>query len=390
VSEIGPTGGDNPFGSFLGDMMKMFMTDGPLNWQLARQAALMTATGGQSEPNVDPLERVRLEELLRVADLHVSDATGLATAPAGGLVRIKAVTRAEWAYYTLDDYRALFEALATALTPAEEPGLVQAADPETGLLGNLPQVLAPVLLGAQAGSLAGFLAQRALGQYDLPIPRPVSDELMMVPASIASFAEDWSLPADDVRLWICLSELTHHAVLGRPEVRAAFVRLLTEYVGGFRVDPNALASQLDAFDPSDLSSLPAVMNNPEALLGAIQTDAQHDTQDRLGALVAALEGYVDHVLDAVGTRLIGTYPSLTEAMRRRRVEDTEADKMIEQLLGLRISTTTYERGGSFVRGVLERAGDAGLARLWQSERDLPTPAELDAPGLWLERIDLPT
>ena len=68
MSEIGPTGGDNPFGSFLGDMMKMFMTDGPLNWQLARQAALMTATGGQSEPNVDPLERVRLEELLRVAD----------------------------------------------------------------------------------------------------------------------------------------------------------------------------------------------------------------------------------------------------------------------------------------------------------------------------------
>src|SRR5260370_17440832 len=79
MSELGPTGGENPFGSFLGDMMKMFMTDGPLNWQLARQPALMTATGGESEPNVDPLDRVRLEELLRVADLHVSAAPGLAT-----------------------------------------------------------------------------------------------------------------------------------------------------------------------------------------------------------------------------------------------------------------------------------------------------------------------
>ena len=412
MSELGPTGGENnPFGSFLGDMMKMFMTDGPLNWQLARQAALMTATGGESEPNVDPLERVRLEELLRVADLHVSDATGLATAQTGGIVSVKAVTRAEWAYYTLDAYRDLFEALGTALTAAPPaggsaggpPGLGlgfgaglgdaglggDPTDPESGLLGNLPQVLGPVLLGAQAGSLAGFLALRALGQYDLPIPRPPSDELMMVPSTIASFAADWTLPPDDVRLWVCLSELTHHAILGRPQVRERLEHLLFEYVRGFRVDPTALATQLEGFDPSDMSALPAVMSNPEALLGAIQTPDQHQTLDQLSALLAAIEGYVDHVLDTIGARLIASYPSLTEALRRRRVEDTEADKMIEQLLGLRISQATFERGNAFVSGVLERAGEDGLSRLWRSSHELPTPAEVDAPGLWLERIDLP-
>jgi putative hydrolase len=394
MSELGPTG-DNPFGSFFGDMMKMFMTDGPLNWQLARQAALMTATGGESEPNVDPLERLRLEELLRVADLHVADATGLATATTGGIVSIKAVTRAEWAYYTLDAYRNLFETLATALTalPGDEASAggpaFDPADPETGLLGNLPQVLGPVLLGAQAGSLAGFLARRALGQYDLPIPRPPSDELMMVPATISAFAQDWSLPLDDVRLWVCVSELAHHAVLGRPHVRDRLESLLLEYVRGFRIDPTALSSQLEGFDLSDPSTLPAVMSNPEALLGAIQTPAQQQTGDRLGDLVATIEGYVDHVLDSIGQRLITSYPSLTEALRRRRVEDSEADKLIEQLLGLRIGQATFERGSAFVRGVLERAGEEGLARLWRSERELPTPAEVDAPGLWLERIDLP-
>jgi uncharacterized protein (DUF2342 family) len=39
--------------------------------------------------------------------------------------------------------------------------------------------------------------------------------------------------------------------------------------------------------------------------------------------------------------------------------------------------------------VIERAGPEGLNRLWESERMLPTPAELDAPGLWLARIELP-
>ena len=38
---------------------------------------------------------------------------------------------------------------------------------------------------------------------------------------------------------------------------------------------------------------------------------------------------------------------------------------------------------------VERAGMEGLNRLWESESLLPTPNELDAPGLWLARIDLP-
>jgi uncharacterized protein (DUF2342 family) len=45
------------------------------------------------------------------------------------------------------------------------------------------------------------------------------------------------------------------------------------------------------------------------------------------------------------------------------------------------------RGRSFVGGVVERAGANGLARLWESPTTLPTPAEVDAPGLWLARLE---
>ena len=38
--------------------------------------------------------------------------------------------------------------------------------------------------------------------------------------------------------------------------------------------------------------------------------------------------------------------------------------------------------------MVERAGTEGLERLWADEADLPTPAEVDAPGLWLARIGL--
>ena len=76
-------------------------------------------------------------------------------------------------------------------------------------------------------------------------------------------------------------------------------------------------------------------------------------------------------------------------MQRHRVERGEAERFIEGLLGLKLERAHYEQGQAFVDGVVERAGLEGLNRLWESEAMLPTPNELDAPGLWLARIELP-
>jgi uncharacterized protein (DUF2342 family) len=98
-------------------------------------------------------------------------------------------------------------------------------------------------------------------------------------------------------------------------------------------------------------------------------------------------GYVDYVLDTVGRRLISSYDMVTEALRRRRVEATEADRFVGRLLGLEVGQAQYDRGAAFVRGIVERADNESLSRLWRSDRELPTPAELDAPGLWLARLE---
>ena len=94
-------------------------------------------------------------------------------------------------------------------------------------------------------------------------------------------------------------------------------------------------------------------------------------------------------MDSVGDGLLASYGQLTEALRRRRVEADPADRFVERMLGLELTQDQYDRGAAFVDGVVERAGGEGLYRLWEDERMLPTPNELDAPGLWLARIDLP-
>lgn len=390
MSGTGPFGGGagNPFEGLFGELAKLLSNQGAVNLEVARQMSQWLATEGRPEPNPDPVERMRYEELVRVADLHVAEATGLTTTVTGRLLTVNPVGRAEWARRTLDAYRPLFEGLAEGLSAAadDEPA---SEDPAAALFGGVTEVVGPLLLGIQAGSMVGHLARRALGEYELPVPRPASDQLVLVPANVTEFASDWSLSLDDVRLWLCLNEITHHAVLGRPHVRSRLDGLLRSYVAGFRPDPHAFEDKLSALDPTDPSSFQAVMGEPGELLGAMETPEQRLILDRIEALIAAIEGYTDHVMDGVGHTLVSGYGALVEALRRRRAERGEGERFVARLFGLDVTPAQYERGRTFVKGVVERAGEDGLARLWRSERELPTPAEVDAPGLWLERIDIP-
>ena len=400
VTGSGPLG--DPFEGmpFFGDIARLLGQQGGGAWDSARQLAVTVATGGASEPNVDPVERMRIEQLARVADLRVADVTGLTTSVGGRAVSVLPVNRTRWVMDSLDAYRPLVERLAEALGPSDtdiddgdEP--MEPGDPMAGMFSGMLEMFQPMVLAMTAGSMVGHLAQRTLGQYDLPIPRPITgpnaDELLLVVPNLDEFAEEWSLAAEDLRLWICVHEVAHHAVLGVPHVRARMDELLLEYVSSFRNDPSALEDrigQIDLADPAALANLQEVIGSPDVILGAITSPEQDRLRPQLEALVAVVEGVVDHVVDVVGGELIADYPMLTEALRRRRVEAAEADRFVERLFGLELGQATYDRGNTFVGGVLQRAGQDGLRRLWERAEMLPTPAEVDAPGLWLARIDL--
>lgn len=371
-------------------------------WDNARQVAISVATDGQSEPNVDPVERIGIEQLARVADLHVADVTGLRTSTSGRPVAAVPVNRTRWVTDSLEAYRPLVERLAAALGPsaADLADVADAeagdeADPMSGMLSGMLRMFQPMMLAMTAGSMVGHLARRSLGQYDLPIPRPTggsgADDLLLVVPNIDTFADEWSLPADDLRLWICVHEIAHHALFGVPHVRARMDDLLTRYVSSFTNDFSGLEDRLgevDFSDPGALAGLQDLVGSPEVVLGAITSAEQTTLRPQIDALVAVVVGVVDHVLDVVGAKLIPSYGMLTEALRRRRVEAAESDRFVERLFGLELSQATYDRGAAFVEGVIEREGDDGLRRLWADAAHLPTPPEVDAPGLWLARLDL--
>jgi putative hydrolase len=421
----GPDGGGNSLEQLLGDLLQLMggAVPGGGRLELARNLAQGAATNGQPEGNVDPSERIQFEELARVAELHIAELTGLSVTPTGAPVEIITVGPGAWAWRTVEDWRFLFDerpegagkgatggdrSPETGSTGSTEGGSAEETPTGLGLMDLGPEDLAgaevdrgmgpadlvsrwmatmgPILTGLQLGSAVGHLARTTFGQYELPVPRPSSASLLVVPANVDAFARDWSLPGAEVRLWVCLREMTTNAVLGRPHVAERLRGLLTEVVQGMAGDADALADRLQGLDPSDADSLQRLFGDPGALLGADLPPERQRVVDALTAVTAALSGYVEHVVDRAGERLLGGQTALAEAWRRRQVDREIADRTAELLLGLDLSPAQADRGRQFVGGVIERAGEDGLGRLWSSRETLPTPTEVDAPGLWLERI----
>ena len=70
-----------------------------------------------------------------------------------------------------------------------------------------------------------------------------------------------------------------------------------------------------------------------------------------------------------------------------QVTADQASRFVERLFGLELTQPKLDTGSAFIEGVVQRAGTASLRHLWDDPAHLPTPAEIEAPGLWLARVD---
>ncbi len=383
-------GGEFPFG----DLSKLFGSFGNTDpWQQAAQIAQAVASDGESEPNVEPKVRMALEDLARVALLYLSEVPGVSGSPAmqSTSVTVKPVTRAQWTTDSLDAYRQFFERFGEAIGQMAPPDLAAGNDPFAAMFGTMFSSLAPMMVAASAGAMIGHLGQHALGQYELPVPRP-SDKVLVVPSAIDAAAAEWGVPVDELRMWMLVHELASHAIITIPHVRRHFDALLIDFATAFRLDPAKIEEQFGHIggleDLGRIQELSEQFNDPEVILSMMRTRTHDLLMPQLDAIVAAFLGTVDFAVERVCLTLVPSHATIRRAMRDRTLDVTPADRFMERLLGINITEGTLDRGRRFIDGIIERIGDAGIEKLWGDELDLPTAAELDAPGLWLARVGL--
>ena len=192
------------------------------------------------------------------------------------------------------------------------------------------------------------------------------------------------MDADSFGRWICAHELTHvFQFQGVPWLREHMSGLLRRYVSTLEV-------RIQSGSAGGLPSLPDPSRLVEAfreggLAALVQNPEQRALMDEIQATMSVIEGYSEHVMDAIAAEVIPDHEKLRAAMDRRRRSRSAPQRIIERLLGFDVKLRQYEQGKQFADAVTDLAGIEGLNRVWSSPEALPSAGELQHPRQWLER-----
>jgi coenzyme F420 biosynthesis associated uncharacterized protein len=345
-----------------------------VDWSLARRVAgFAGATEGSTEVGVDVIAAAaRLEP-------EVAGYTGLD--PQGNAPPAEVVDRAGWADANLTTFSHLLQPIADRMS--ERLGR---AGPIAGPL----RLAAGATIAAEVGLVTGYMSQRVIGQFELSLIQPEAPtRLLFVAPNVRKAVAELGVDRDAFTDWIVLHELTHvMQFTGVPWLRSHLGGLLRAYLDTVEVQINTGAA-------GGLPSMPNIQELVDrfrqgGLMALIQTREQRDLMDNLQPVMAVLEGYSEHVMDALGATLVSDHEKLREAMDRRRQSRSAPERLLQKLLGLDMKMRQYEHGKRFCDAVVEQAGIDGLNVVWRSPEDMPSVAELDDPAAWVRRTSLPS
>jgi coenzyme F420 biosynthesis associated uncharacterized protein len=290
-----------------------------------------------------------------------------------------AFDRVDWINANIDGFRAMFAPLEE-LNPNKGGKQTVAA----ALWGGLNQKM----LSAELGFLLGYLARRVLGQYDLALlgREPVSEgKLYYVEPNIRSVEQSLGLPAEEFRMWLALHETTHAFEFeAHPWVREHFNHLLEQYFEFLREDVGYLKQGMRGVRTLIDRARENRQGNAN-WIEAIMTPEQRALFHEMQALMCMVEGYSNHVMNAVGRDLLPSFDLISKKFEQRQQQRNTAARIFARLTGLDMKLEQYRLGEAFIDHVVRARGHDVARRIWDGPEFLPRMEELRAPDMWLAR-----
>ena len=398
---MGPLGGMGPLGP-MGDPQQfaqalrefadlMAYQGGPVNWDLAKNIARQTVAA-QGDASILDVDRAKVVEALRLADLWLEDATEFPS----GIRSLQAWSRSEWVEATLPVWSKLCDPIAARAVeamsgllndspdelPADLPPEMRAMVGGLGGLGGLGEMMKRIggmMVGGQAGAAVGALAEEVVSSTDVGLPLGPAGTAALLPAGVAAFGAGLSVEADEVRLFLALREAAHHRLFGHvPWLRARLLGAVEDYARGIKVDTSALRDAMPQIDPSNPEALNEALSGA-ALFQPEDTPEQKAALARLETVLALVEGWVATVVAAAAQGRLPQSDALAEAIRRRRATGGPAERTFATLVGLELRPRRLREAGAIWQGLTEQRGVAGRDAIWAHPDLLPTADDFDDP-----------
>jgi coenzyme F420 biosynthesis associated uncharacterized protein len=346
-----------------------------INWDRARSVALAMNRAADSEVFPASLTEYYRGLVARCVPL-IAEYTGT-TLPTP-MESVHVFNRADWIDANIRAFQQLF-------APLE--GLNTARNLKSPTAVALVSGINQTVLSAEVGLLLGYLARRVLGQYDLALlgKEPVaSGRLYYVEPNIAASTETMGVDGHEFRLWLALHETTHAFEFEAfPWVRPHFNTLLERYIVLVTEDLRNLQGGLNTF----IRRLREQGGSGKSLMEIVMTPEQKQLFDEMQALMSVVEGYSNHVMNAVGKQILPSLDTLQRAFESRSKQRSQAETLFIRLTGLEMKMEQYRLGEQFIDAVVRQRDHQFALKVWQGPENLPTLTELRNAKQWIARIE---
>lgn len=346
-----------------------------INWDQARNMALRVSQWEQAPVPDREARSKQYMQLVKQSEPLI--ARYLNVELPHPISRVYVVDRREWLEANFTSFEHIF-------SPIEE--IYNERRREQGAFSAMMSDLNSHFLGTQMGVLLGFLGRRVLGQYDLSLlsPEPVvHGALYFVEPNIARIQSHMGLSDHDFRLWIALHETTHvFEFEAYPWVRDHFNGLVRQYF-------DQLNDQLSLFGGNIGQLMQRIFENwgnKQHWIEMMLTPQQREIFSQLQALMSLVEGYGNHVMNAIGKQLLPSFEHIERRMEQRQKNRTLLEQLFFRLTGMDLKMEQYKQGEQFVDSVVRSHGIEFAARVWERAENLPTLEEIRQPQQWIARM----
>jgi len=384
-SPTGSGGGGGDFSGipFFAELQRLMSSSGgPVNWELAGQMATAGATSERPAIGDSGATGGDVADSLRLAELWLD---GVTTLPAGTTIA-EAWTRARWVEATLATWQTLIDPVAGRVVAAMKTALPAELAGAIGPLGDVMNQVGGLMFGMQVGQALGALSAEVLSSTDVGLPIGPVGVGALLPENIASFGADLGVPPAEVQLYLALREAAYHRLFAHvPWLRGQLMGAVESYAQGISIDTERMESAMATVDPTDPESLQGALSS--GLFEQEDTPAQRMSLARLELLLALIEGWVDHVVDAAATAHLPAAAAMRETVRRRRATGGPAEQTFATLVGLELRPRRLREAAALWAALESARGMSGRDDVWAHPDLLPDSEALDNPAAFATRSD---
>ena len=361
------------------EMASNFETSEPVNWKLAIDQAL--AISKNSEATVPSSLEAELERAFDISRLWLSEATEF-TNPNPP----KPLSRSMWAQGAMPLFKELSEPVANSMSKALSENLGNTLPPElSDILGPAKNFIGnagSAIFAMQLGQAIGKLSAEVLLSTEIGIPATARPGI--VSQNLEEFLRDLETPKSEVLIYLATRELAMGALYNQSGwLRDQIITQVREFAAGLSVDLSGIEEIASGFDPEDPESMNQIIE--ASAMVSPRTPEQQQALERIEALLALIEGWVDFTtLEA--TKRLPNIQAVVEIHNRKRAVSSASAKTFEALLGLELSPKLRREAGAMWQQVSDAIGKEAADKLWAHPDQLPSSDEIKNPEQLLKRI----